>query len=295
MNVIETRDLVRYFGGVKAVAGINLSVPKGSIFGLLGENGCGKTTTINLIMGALIANEGTVSVFDEDPLTFTPATRARIGYLADEMALPGWMRLGEAIGVQSSFFEQWDNDTLWQLLKTFDLHADQTFGQLSKGQKRWFLIVLIVAQRPDLLILDEPSGGLDVSVRRQFLDLLLELANERKITVVMASHILSDVERVVDHVAFIKEGKTVCQSGLEDLKTRVKRLCVPVGTHRHEIEKRFNVLCAREQSGTWLATVADFKPESLSGLDCRVEHLNLEELFLVYNTNTSDAKDRVAS
>jgi len=284
MNVIETCDLTRYFGAVRAVAGIDLNVPKGSIFGLLGENGCGKTTAINLIMGALIPNEGTVSVFDEDPLAFTPATRARIGYLADEMALPSWMTLGEAIGVQSTFFEQWDHETLWQLLKTFDLRADQTFGQLSKGQKRWFLIVLIVAQQPDLLILDEPSGGLDVSVRRQFLDLLVDLANEREMTVLMASHILSDVERVVDHVAFVKAGKTVCQSGLEDLKTRVKRLCLPVGTHRHEIEKRFNILSMSEQSGTLLVTVADFAPEPLSGLDCRVEHLNLEELFLVYNT-----------
>ncbi len=88
---------------------------------------------------------------------------------------------------------------------------------------------------------------------------------------------------VVDHVAFVKAGKTVCQSGLEDLKTRVKRLCLPVGTHRHEIEKRFTVLSMREQSGTLLATVEDFKPEYLSGLECRVEHLNLEELFLVYN------------
>jgi ABC-2 type transport system ATP-binding protein len=283
MNVIETCDLTRYFGAVRAVSGMDLSVPKGSIFGLLGENGCGKTTTINLIMGALVPHEGTISVFEEDPLSFTPATRARIGYLADEMALPGWMTLGEAIGVHASFFERWDNDRLWQLLKRFDLHADQTFGQLSRGQKRWFLIVLIVAQQPELLILDEPSGGLDVSVRRQFLDLLVELVNEREITVLMASHILSDVERVVDHVAFIKAGRTVCQSGLEDLKTRVKRLCLPVGIHRYEIEKRFDVLSMREQSGTLLATVADFDPESLSGLDCRVEHLNLEELFLVYN------------
>lgn len=290
MNVIETHELVRYFGACRAVAGIDLQVPKGSIFGLLGENGCGKTTTINLIMGALVPHDGTVRVFGENPLTLTPATRARIGYLADEMALPSWMKLGEAISVQSTFFQQWDAETLWQLLKTFDLKADQVFGQLSKGQKRWFMIALIVAQRPDLLILDEPSGGLDVSVRRKFLDLLLELAGEREITVVIASHILSDVERVVDHVAFIKEGKTVCQAPLEDLKSRVKRLCLPGGAERHEVAKRFHTLSIRKQSDTLLATVEDFRPEAVADLNCRVEHLNLEELFLVYNTLETGAQ-----
>ena len=284
MNVIETEELVRYFGAARAVAGLDLQVPQGSIFGLLGENGCGKTTTINLIMGALVPHQGRVRVFAEDPLTMAPATRARIGYLADNMELPAWMQLGEAIRIHGSFFAQWDRDEVWRLLETFEVVPDQTFGNLSKGQKRWFLIALIVAQRPDLLILDEPSGGLDVAVRRRFLDLLLDIANQREITVLIASHILSDVERVVDHVAFVKEGRVVSQARLEDLKTRVKRLCLPASTQRADIERRFNVLALCEQSDTLLATVSNFDSERVQGLDCRVEHLNLEELFLIYNT-----------
>ena len=147
-----------------------------------------------------------------------------------------------------------------------------------------------MAQRPDLLILDEPSGGLDVSVRRRFLDLLLDLANERDITVLMASHILSDVERVVDHIAFIKDGRTVCQSNLETLKNRVKRLCLPLDTPHHELDKRFQVLSQQERSGALLVTVANFQPGRLDVLNGRVEHLNLEELFLVYNTLTSQTQ-----
>ena len=293
MNVIETSGLVRYFGASRGVAGLDLQVPAGSIFGLLGENGCGKTTSINLIMGALIPNEGRVRVFGEDPLAMAPSTRARIGYLADQMELPSWMTLKEAVRVHGSYFADWDPNAVWQLLDSSDLIPGQRFGQLSKGQKRWFLIALIVAQSPDLLILDEPSGGLDVTVRRRFLDLLLDLANERDITVVIASHILSDVERVVDHVAFVKEGRIVQQSGLEDLKTRVKRLCLPVGTQRREVEKRFQIISYDEQSDIVLATVSDFSEKGLEGLSCRIEHLNLEELFLIYNTS-SDIK-QVAS
>ena len=293
MNVIETEQLVRYFGAARAVAGLDLQVPQGSIFGLLGENGCGKTTTLNLIMGALVPHQGSVQVFGENPLTMKPATRARIGYLADNMELPAWMQLNEAIRVHGSFFAHWNGDEVWKLLETFDVPPDQSFGALSKGQKRWFLIALIVAQRPDLLILDEPSGGLDVAVRRRFLDLLLDIASQREITVVIASHILSDVERVVDHVAFVKEGRIVSQARLEDLKTRVKRLCLPASTARSEIEKRFEVLFMREQSDTLLVTVSDFDHERVEGLDCRVEHLNLEELFLTFN-KLGD-KGRVAS
>ena len=130
MNVIETSNLVRYFGASRAVAGLDLQVPAGSIFGLLGENDCGKTTSINLIMGALIPNQGSVRVFGEDPLTMAPATRARIGYLADQMELPGWMTLKEAVRVHGSYFADWDPHAVWQLLDESDVAPEQRFGQL---------------------------------------------------------------------------------------------------------------------------------------------------------------------
>ena len=127
MNVIETEELVRYFGAARAVAGLDLQVPQGSIFGLLGENGCGKTTTINLIMGALVPHQGRVRVFAEDPLTMAPATRARIGYLADNMELPAWMQLDEAIRIHGSFFAQWDQNEVWRLLKTFEVVVHEVY------------------------------------------------------------------------------------------------------------------------------------------------------------------------
>jgi len=284
MNVIETRGLTRYFAAKRAVRGLDLDVPQGCILGLLGENGSGKTTTINLLMGALVPNEGTARVFGVDPLQMPPATRARIGYLADEAALPGWMKLREATRLHASYFEQWDTQARRRLMKEYDLDADQPYGALSKGQKRRFMLTLIVSQRPDLLILDEPAGGLDVAVRRQFLDLLIALANEREITILLSSHILSDVERVVDHVAFIKAGGLVLQAPLEDLRARVKRLCLPASTDEATLSKRFNLLSTRRAGDALLAVVDDFEPARLNGLDARVEHLNLEELFLVFNT-----------
>ena len=290
MNVIELRNLARYFGLTPAVVDLSLDVPEGSVFGLLGENGCGKTTTINIIMGALVPNQGTARVFDGDPLLMPPETRARIGYVADEMELPGWMRLSEAMKVHASYFAAWDRELAARLLKEFELTPEQTFGGLSRGQKRRFIITLIMSQRPDLLVLDEPSGGLDAAVRRQFLDLLLELTNERGVTILIASHILSDVERVVDHVAFVKGGRVLRQAQLEDLKANVKRLCLNSREDAVTIEQRFEVLAKGRQQDAELVTVADFDPAKLDGIECHVENLNLEELFLVYNGNGGDAR-----
>lgn len=283
MNAIETRGLTRYFGPTRAVSGLDFEVPQGHVVGLLGENGSGKTTTINLIVGALVPNEGTVRVLDVDPLEMEPSVRARIGYLADEVELPSWMKLREAMGVHSSYFQDWDGDRAWELIEKYQLDLDQPFGTLSKGQKRRFMLTLVIAQQPDLLVLDEPAGGLDVGVRRQFLDLLMELASEREITILISSHILSDVERVVDNVAFIKHGRLLRQAGIEDLKSGVKRLCLPKGFETDRLGDHFSILSTRAESDALLVVVDGFKPEKLDGIECRVEHLNLEELFLVHN------------
>lgn len=284
MNVIETRGLCRAFGKTPAVSGLDLDVPEGSIFGLLGENGSGKTTSIRLIMGMLVPHDGTVKVLGHDPLRFPVAVRARIGCVWDEMELPAWMTLREGMEIHSAYFPQWDAGLAESLIKRFEINLEQGFGTLSKGQKRRFLILLAVAQRPDLLVLDEPAGGLDVGVRRQFLDLLMELASERRFSVLMSSHILSDVERVVDRVAFIKHGRLVGQGGLDDLKTQVKRIRFTGIPPETAIRERFNVINKQKDADTTAFFITDFDPEKLNGLPCAIEHLNLEELFLAFNS-----------
>jgi ABC-2 type transport system ATP-binding protein len=284
MNVIETKGLCRSFGATPAVLGLDLQVPEGSVFGLLGENGSGKTTTIRMVMGSLVPHDGEVRVWGHDPLRIPLRERARIGCVWDEMELPVWMRLREAMDLHASYFPQWDAAQAHELLKRFELNLRAPFGTLSKGQKRRFLLLLAVAQHPDLLVLDEPSSGLDVAVRRQFLDLLMELANTRRLTILISSHILSDVERIIDRVAFIKAGRLVRQDSLEDLKAQVKRLHVVTDDAEALLRQRFEVLSLQRNADGTLAVVNNFAPEKLAGLDARVEHLNLEELFLTFNT-----------
>lgn len=287
MNAIETRGLCRAFDKTPAVRGLDLSVPEGSVFGLLGENGSGKTTTIRMIMGALAPHAGEVRVWGHDPLFMPLPERARIGCVWDEMEVPGWMKLREAMDIHASYFPKWSEPFVKGLMGRFELRDDMRFGGLSRGQKRRFLLLLAVGQHPDLLVLDEPASGLDVGIRRQFLDLLVELAGDRNITVLISSHILSDAERVIDRVAFVKSGRLVCQDGLEDLKGRVKRLCTESEQVQRAISERFTVRSASREQGAAISIVTDFSPEKIAGIECRVEHLNLEELFLVFNASNN--------
>ncbi len=283
MNIVEMDHAVRFFGATPAVTDMCLAVPKGSVFGLLGENGSGKTTSIKMMMGALIPQEGTVRVFGVDPLTLKPEQRARIAYIADDMGLPNWMKLSEGMALHRSYFQQWDQGVADERLERYGLRLNQSFGTLSKGQKRQFLLTLALAQQPDLLILDEPASGLDVSVRRDFLDSLMELANTREVSVLLSSHILTDVERVVDHVSFMKKGACVRQANLEDMKEGIKRLCFSENQDRDVLLQSFSILQEKQVQGGYQVVVEDFAAERMDGLDCHVEHLNLEELFLVFN------------
>ena len=292
MNAIEASGLTRYYGPQRGVRDLALTIPEGSVFGLLGENASGKTTTIRLAMGALFPDRGTVRTLGVDPADMPPATRARIGYVADEMEVPPWMTLREAMELQAAYFPTWDSDFARGLMRRFELEGSMVFRALSKGQKRRFILTLVLAQKPELLVLDEPAGGLDVGIRRQFLDLLMEMLAERSMTIVISSHILSDVERIVDRVGFIKDGRIVREGELEDLKSRVKRLCLPSPRQEGLLKERFTLLGLQRDQEALLAVVEDFDPARLDGLEATVEHLNLEELFLAFNTakKTEDAQ-----
>lgn len=289
MNVIEARDLTRFYGAQCGVVDLNLDVPEGSIFGLLGENGSGKTTTIKLAMGALVPDRGQVLTLGVDPFVMPAAVRARIGYLADEMEVPGWMTLRDAMELQAAYFPTWDEAFVAELRRRFELNGDMAFGQLSKGQKRRFLLLLVVATRPELLTLDEPAGGLDTQIRRQFFDLLLEMVAARPMTIVLSSHILSDVERVVDHVAFTKGGRVIRTGQLEDLKARVKRLVLPGARGEGLMRERFTIVSEKREDDALLAVVEDFDPERMNGLEAEVEHLNLEEIYLAFTASPTTA------
>ena len=217
-NIVEIRDLTRRFGAKLALDRVTLSLPRGSVLGLVGANGAGKTTLIKHVLGLLGAQAGSVRVFGRDPTADPVGVLGRLGYLAEENDLPGWMRVGELCRYMQAFYPNWDETYAEELRQAFELDTGVRIQNLSKGQRARAGLVAALAHRPELLVLDEPSSGLDPIVRRDILSAIIRTIADEGRTVLFSSHLLHEVERVADCVAMIHRGRLVFSAALDDVK-----------------------------------------------------------------------------
>ncbi|HLX70475.1 MAG TPA: ABC transporter ATP-binding protein [Verrucomicrobiae bacterium] len=218
--VVSITNLSRRFGAKAALNDVSLYVPRGCVFGLVGENGAGKTTLIKHILGLLRAEAGSVRVFGLDPIGDTVLTLGRIGYLSETPDLPGWMRVDELIRYTQAFYPKWDAAYAQELLTQFGLNPTQRLNTLSKGQSAKAGLLVAQAHRPDLLLLDEPSSGLDPLVRRTILEAVIRTVADEGRTVFFSSHLLEEIERVSDHIAMLHQGKIVLCGPLDEIKAQ---------------------------------------------------------------------------
>ena len=217
-SVIEVSELTRRFGTKTALASVSLSMPRGAVYGLVGANGAGKTTLIKHILGLLRAESGSVRVFGLDPVADPVAVLSRIGYLSEENDVPGWMRVDELIRYSRAFYPAWDDVYAEELRQTFALDLTAKIKTLSKGQKARVGLLIALAYRPELLVLDEPSSGLDPIVRRDILGAVIRTIADEGRTVLFSSHLLEEVEQVADHVTMISHGTIVLSGPLAAIK-----------------------------------------------------------------------------
>jgi ABC-2 type transport system ATP-binding protein len=216
--IISVSELTRRFGSRAALASVSLSIPRGSVYGLVGANGAGKTTLIRHILGLLRAQSGSVRVFGRDPVADPVGVLSRIGYLSEENDLPGWMRIEELIRYTRAFYPGWDDAYAERLRQTFALDPTAKVKSLSKGQKARAGLLIALAYRPELLVLDEPSSGLDPIVRRDILGAVIRTVADEGRTVLFSSHLLDEVEQVADHVAMISGGAIVLSAPLQAIR-----------------------------------------------------------------------------
>jgi len=185
---------------------------------LVGENGAGKTTLIKHLLGSLKALAGSVRVFGLDPVLDPVGVLGRVGYLSERRDLPCWMRVGEFIRYTQAFYPGWDATYAAQLLEQFQLDPVQKIKTLSQGQQAKTGLLAALAYRPELLILDEPSSGLDPVVRRDILEAIIRMVADEGRTVLFSSHLLDEVERVADHVVMLQQGRVVLNGRTEEVR-----------------------------------------------------------------------------
>jgi ABC-2 type transport system ATP-binding protein len=221
---IVVTGLTRTFGKKTALKNVDLSVSRGRVFGLVGENGAGKTTLIKHLVGSLNAQQGSVRVFGLDPVKNPKGVLGRIGYLSEERDLPHWMRIDELMLYTKAFYPGWDESYAEKLREMFRLDSEAKVKELSQGQRAKAALLTALAYHPPLLLLDEPSSGLDPVVRHDIVDAIIRTAADEGETVLFSSHLLDEVERVADDVAMIHAGEIVMSATLEEIRDR--HLCV---------------------------------------------------------------------
>jgi len=204
--VIQTKRLSRCFGSRTVVCDLDLNVPRGCIFGFLGRNGSGKTTTIRMLLGLLAPTRGESRVLGEDSRVLSETTRSRIGYMAEGHPVYEWMRVGECGRFQAACFPTWNDRIFRAVLEHFRLGPERKARELSRGERAGLCLALTLAPEPELLILDDPAIGLDPVARRSLLEAMIAVTRSKDRTILFSSHLLSDVERVADWIAVLDRG-----------------------------------------------------------------------------------------
>lgn len=222
-NVIECNNLTHYYGKKLVYENLNFNVKEGSILGLLGKNGAGKTTTINILHGFLQPRSGEALIFGENSQKLTPATKSRIGFLIEGHIQYSFMDIHQIEKFYSQFYPGWDAEPYWDLMSKLKVTPKQKISTMSCGQRSQVALGLILAQDPDLLILDDFSMGLDPGYRRLFIDYLRNYSKERKKTIFTTSHIIQDMERFIDDVLIMDYNRVLAQTSVQEFMSTFKQ------------------------------------------------------------------------
>lgn len=214
--ILECRSLSKKFGPVTALNNINLTLERGKIVGLLGPNGSGKTTLIKLINGLLVPTSGSIHIAGMPPGV---ETKKVVSYLPEKTYLPDWMKVSQAISFFKDFYKDFDENKAYDMLKRLNLDPDKRLKTLSKGTKEKIQLILVMSRNADLYCLDEPIGGVDPAARDYILNTIITNYNENA-TVIISTHLIADIENVLDEAIFIREGNLHLHSSVDDIREK---------------------------------------------------------------------------
>ncbi len=291
MSVVTYRDVRRNFGKVEALRGVTIEIDAPGVFGLIGRNGAGKSTLLRMIPCLLHPHRGEVRVFDRDPWQHQEEVKQRLGFLSEADHYPPQLKARDMIDFAAACYAGWDAAMAKQLLERFEIDTQKRLMTLSNGQRRLVGLLCAVCHHPELLVLDEPAAGLDAVVRRDFLQVVVELLAGAGGTVIFSSHLFSDVERIAQEIIVLHEGAVLARESLDALREHACRIAVECGETKQDraaaiLEQIPCCIRVMQDNSTVTATFRE-KPAEAERLvrDAGFEPadataINLEELFI---------------
>lgn len=288
MDAIVASGLTKMYNGRPVVHGLTLRIPAGCVYGFLGRNGAGKSTTTRMLTGMASPDAGTATVLGEDCTQLSPEIRSRIAYIAEGHPVYRWMTVDGFLKFNQSFARRWNHQLVDQILEYFQLPRSRRLGKLSRGQQAQVSLAAAIAPDPDLLILDDPTLGLDTVVRRDFLESLIQLIQRRGRTILFSSHILGDVERVADRIGIMVDGVLCVDAPTDQFKASIRRIVLEFAGEPPPFPDCPGVVASRMIGRKREVIVAGLTErhqeavDSLSPLSFEVLELNLEDAFIAY-------------
>ena len=283
MKAIEIHGLEKQFSRFK-LGPLDLTVPQGAVYGLIGPNGAGKTTTLDLILGLGKEDAGSINVLGLNHRRDEVAMKQQVGYASPEVLFNAWGKVNKLIRFVRGFYPSWDDAYCQKLLRSLQIGADERIAALSFGSRVKLGLVLALAWHPKILILDEPTAGLDAVSKQQIFSELLAAVQDEERTVLISSHSLSDLERFADHVGMIKEGKLLLEGPMNDVVERFQ-LVDFIADDEREFVSTPGIFVRKHERNRWQALV-DTRRNSLEAIGARgarqisTSPVTLEEVFV---------------
>lgn len=288
---ILVQNVSRSFDGPPVVKDLSFSVKPGSIYGFLGRNGSGKTTTLRMLAGLIKPHAGDVRILGNDPFTIGANERQWLGYMSEKAAIPAYIKVRTVLKLGRDLYPTWNSALADSLLAKYDLSPKKRFMALSQGQQRLLGFIMAIAPRPKVLLLDEPAANLDVVARREILDDILDLIRDCGCAVLFSTHILSDVERVADEIGILAQGSLRVSEPLDSLKDSIRQVRFfgfKNGTPHDDIPESFRTVRGPDEVTVTLKTTSLTTPETLAQRwSCQQETraLSLEDIFVELSRN----------
>ncbi len=269
-----------------AVNDLSLTVEPGTVYGLAGDNGAGKTTTIKMMLGLLRPSGGTIQVLGLDPRKGRLELMKRIGYVSEDREMYDWMTVSEILWFNAQFYETWDREMVQETIRIMDIDPELKIKHLSRGSRAKVAVLLAIGHRPDLLILDEPSSGLDPLVRREILEQVIAVIQSQGRTVFFSSHQIDEVERIADRVGILCDGRLLRDEPLDSIKENTRRIRVAWNGDIPDSSQFQNVQLLDRSGREEAYYTQAFSDEVLTQFrernpaNIEVETLNLEEIVV---------------